>query len=119
MTRTTGSSLRARRHGRVVRQARGYWGRRRTTYRAAFQAVERAAATATQHRRRRKRDFRTLWIQRIHAACDLHGMKYSRFIYGLHKTGSVVNRKVLADLAVRHPEAFKALVKQATAALRQ
>ena len=105
------------RHKKVLKQAKGYYGRRKNTIRMARQAVERAQQYAYRDRRNRKRSFRALWIQRINAAVRELGLTYGRFIDGLGKAGVAVDRKVLADLAVREPEAFRALVDQACAAL--
>ena len=105
------------RHRKVVKAAKGYYGRRKNVFRAAVQAVEKAGQYAYRDRRRRKRNFRALWIQRINAACRELGMTYGRFIDGLGKAGVEVDRKVLADIAVREPEAFKALVEKAKGAL--
>ncbi len=105
------------RHRKVVKAAKGYYGRRKNVFRAAVQAVEKAGQYAYRDRRRRKRNFRSLWIQRINAACRELGMNYGRFIDGLGKAGVEVDRKVLADIAVREPEAFKALVEKAKGAL--
>lgn len=105
------------RHKKVIKQAKGYRGRRKNTIRVAMQAVEKAGQYAYRDRRTRKRDFRSLWIQRINAASRENGMNYARFMSGLKHAGIEVDRKVLADLAVREPEAFKALVEQAEAAL--
>ena len=104
------------RHKKVLKQAKGYYGRRKNTIRMARQAVERAQQYAYRDRRNRKRSFRALWIQRINAAVRELGLTYGRFIDGLGKAGIEVDRKVLADLAVREPEAFRALVEQARAA---
>ena len=105
------------RHRKVIAKAKGYYGRRKNTFRAANQAVERAGQYAYAHRRTRKRDFRKLWIQRINAAVREHGLTYARFIDGLNKAGIAIDRKMLADLAVREPDAFKAILDQARAAL--
>jgi large subunit ribosomal protein L20 len=105
------------RHKKVIDQAKGYYGRRKNTFRVAKQAVEKAGQYAYRDRKRRKRSFRGLWIQRINAAVRVHGLTYGRFIDGLGKAEVAVDRKVLADLAVREPEAFDALVAQAKAAL--
>ena len=105
------------RHKKVIKAAKGYYGRRKNTFRAANQAVEKAGQYAYRDRRRRKRNFRALWIQRINAATRELGFTYGRFIDGLGKAGVEIDRKVLADLAVREPEAFKALVEKAKAAL--
>ena len=102
-------------HKKVIKAAKGYYGRRKNTIRIAKQAVEKAQQYAYRDRKRRKRNFRALWIQRINAACREHGLTYSRFISGLLKAGIAVDRKVLADLAIKEPEAFKALVDQANA----
>jgi len=105
------------RHKKVVGKAKGYYGRRKNVYRVAVQAVEKAGQYAYRDRRQRKRNFRSLWIQRINAACRELGLNYARFINGLGKAGIEIDRKVLADLAVREPEAFKILVEKARAAL--
>ena len=105
------------RHRKVLKQAKGYYGRRKNTIRIAKQAVEKANQYAYRDRKNRKRTFRALWIQRINAAVREHGLTYGRFIDGLGKSGVAVDRKVLADLAVREPAAFKALVEQARSKL--
>ena len=104
-------------HKKVLKAAKGYYGRRKNTIRVAKQAVEKAAQYAYRDRKRRKRTFRSLWIQRINAASREHGMTYGRFIDGLSKAGIEIDRKVLADIAVRDSDAFKALVAQAQAAV--
>jgi large subunit ribosomal protein L20 len=104
-------------HKKVLKQAKGFYGRRKNTIRTAKAAVERAAQYAYRDRKNRKRSFRALWIQRINAATRLYGLTYGRFIDGLGKAGVEVDRKVLADLAVREPAAFKALVEKAQGAL--
>jgi large subunit ribosomal protein L20 len=106
------------RHRKIIKQAKGYYGRRKNTFRVANQAVEKAGQYAYRDRRTRKRNFRALWIQRINAGVREHGLTYSRFIDGLAKAGIEVDRKVLSDLAIHEPEAFKALVSQAQAALQ-
>ncbi|MCG8559533.1 MAG: 50S ribosomal protein L20 [Hyphomicrobiales bacterium] len=106
------------RHRKVIKQASGYYGRRKNTFRAANQAVEKAGQYAYRDRKQRKRNFRSLWIQRINAAAREHGLTYGRFIDGLGKAGVEIDRKMLADLAVREPEAFKTLVDRAEAALK-
>ena len=106
-------------HKKVLKAAKGYYGRRKNTIRVAKQAVEKAAQYAYRDRRRRKRTFRSLWIQRINAASREHGLTYGRFIDGLNKAGIEIDRKVLADIAVRDADAFKALVAQAQAATSQ
>ncbi len=104
-------------HKKVLKRAKGYFGRRKNTIRIARQAVEKAAQYSYRDRRARKRNFRSLWIQRINAATREVGLTYARFIDGLAKAGIEVDRKVLADLAVKEPEAFKALADKAKAAL--
>ena len=104
-------------HKKVLDQAKGYYGRRKNTIRVAKQAVEKAAQYTYRDRKRRKRTFRSLWIQRINAASREHGMTYGRFIEGLTKAGIEIDRKVLADIAVKDGDAFKALVSQAQAAV--
>jgi large subunit ribosomal protein L20 len=103
-------------HKKVIKAAKGYFGRRKSTFRAATQAVEKAAQYAYRDRRTKKRNFRALWIQRINAATRELGLTYGRFIHGLGKAGIEVDRKVLADLAVHDPAGFAALVEKAKAA---
>ncbi len=105
------------RHKKVLKAAKGYYGRRKNTIRVAKQAVEKAGQYAYRDRKAKKRNFRSLWIQRINAATRQHGMTYGSFINGLNKAGVEVDRKVLSDLAISQPEAFKALVDQAQGAL--
>jgi large subunit ribosomal protein L20 len=104
-------------HKKVFKAAKGYYGRRKNTIRIAKQAVEKGMQYAYRDRKNKKRSFRALWIQRINAAVREHGLTYGRFIDGLGKAGVDVDRKVLADLAVREPAAFKAIVDTARAAL--
>jgi len=104
-----------KRRKRVFQQAKGFHGRRKNTITSANAAVDRSLQHSYVGRKLRKRNFRALWIQRINAACRLYGLTYSRFISGLSKAGIEVDRKILADLAVREPDAFKALVDQAGA----
>jgi large subunit ribosomal protein L20 len=104
------------RHKKVLKAAKGYTGRRKNTIRVAMQAVEKAGQYAYRDRRVRKRKFRALWIQRINAAAREHGVTYGQFIHGLTQAGIEVDRKVLADIAVREPAAFKALVEKAQTA---
>ncbi len=99
------------RHRKVIKAAKGFYGRRKNTFRIANQAVEKAGQYAYRDRRTRKRNFRSLWIQRINAATRELGLTYGRFIDGLSKAGIEVDRKVLSDLAIHEPEAFKALVE--------
>ncbi len=111
-----GVTARAR-HKKTLKAAKGYYGRRKNIFRAAVQAVEKAGQYAYRDRRRKKRTFRSLWIQRINAAARELGLTYGRFIAGLDKAGVEIDRKVLADLAVREPGAFKTLVDKAKAVL--
>ena len=104
-------------HKKVIAQAKGYSGRRKNVYRVAKQAVIKAGQYAYRDRRQRKRQFRALWITRINAAAREHGMSYSRFVDGLNKAEIVIDRKVLADLAVNDKTAFAALAEQAKASL--
>jgi large subunit ribosomal protein L20 len=104
-------------HKKVLKAAKGYYGRRKNTIRIAKQAVEKAMQYAYRDRKVRKRNFRALWIQRLNAAVREHGLTYSRFIDGLTKAGIGVDRKVLADLAMHEPAAFNAVVEKAKAAL--
>jgi large subunit ribosomal protein L20 len=105
------------RHKKVIKAAKGYYGRRKNTIRVAKQAVEKAGQYAYRDRKTRKRNFRSLWIQRINAAVREHGMTYGRFIDGLNKAEIAVDRKVLSDIAIHEPAAFKALVDKAQSAL--
>src|SRR6516165_6133138 len=104
-------------HKKVIKAAKGYYGRRKNTIRVAKQAVEKAQQYAYRDRKRRKRNFRALWIQRINAAVREHGLTYARFIAGLASAGIEVDRKVLSDLAITEPAAFAAIVEQAKGAL--
>ena len=105
------------RHKKVLKRAKGYYGRAHSNYKTALQYVENALQYAYRDRRQRKRQFRALWIQRINAAARQNGMTYGRFINGLSVAGVEIDRKVLADLAVREPVAFTTLVEQAKEAL--
>jgi large subunit ribosomal protein L20 len=105
-----------KRRKRVFKQAKGFYGRRKNNITSANAAVDRSMQYAYVGRKLRKRNFRALWIQRINAAVREHGLTYSRFIAALERAGIAIDRKVLADLAVREPDAFKALVSQASAA---
>ncbi|MBC6405530.1 MAG: 50S ribosomal protein L20 [Rhodospirillales bacterium] len=105
------------RHKKVLQQAKGFRGRSKNNYRLALQRLEKALQYAYRDRRNRKRDFRSLWIQRINAGARQHGLTYSQFMHGLKTVGIGLDRKILADLAVREPESFKSLVEQAGTAL--
>jgi large subunit ribosomal protein L20 len=115
MPRTKGGSKTRQRRKKVLKQAKGYWGGRRRLYKSANETVLRALAFAYRDRRARKRDFRSLWILRINAACRALGLPYSVFMSGLKKAGVTLDRKALADLAVTDPAAFVRLVETARA----
>ena len=104
-------------HKKVLKAVKGQWGRRKNTIRVARQAMEKAMQYAYRDRRAKKRDFRSLWIQRINAGVTAEGLTYSKFINGLNKSGIKLDRKVLAEIAYHNPEAFKTIVKKAQAAL--
>lgn len=104
------------RHRKVLTKAKGYYGRRKNTIRVAKQAVDKAGQYAYRDRKVKKRTFRALWIQRINAGAREHGLTYSQFMNGIKRAGIDLDRKVLSDLAVREPAAFKSLVEQAKAA---
>ena len=116
MTRVSRGVTAKARHRKVLRRAKGYYGRRKNVFRVAIQAVERGMQYAYRDRKKRKSDFRGLWIQRINAGVRMHGITYSQFINGLKKATIEIDRKILAELAVNQPEAFKALVEKAQSA---
>ncbi len=119
MSRVKGGPSSHARHKKVIKAAKGYYGRRSNAFRTATQAVDKANQYATRDRKNRKRNFRALWIQRINAAVRAidADLTYSRFVNGLNSAGIKVDRKVLADLAVHEPDAFGAIVDKAKAAL--
>ena len=104
-------------HKKVLKAVKGQWGRRKNTIRVAKQAMEKAMQYAYRDRRAKKREFRSLWIQRINAGVRAEGLTYSKFINGLNKSGIKVDRKILAEIAYDNPEAFKTIVKKAQSAL--
>ena len=104
-------------HKKVLKAVKGQWGRRKNTIRIAKQAMEKAMQYAYRDRRNKKRDFKSLWIQRINAGVRAEGLTYSKFINGLNKSGIKIDRKILAEIAYDNPEAFKTIVKKAQAAL--
>ena len=104
-------------HKKVLKAVKGQWGRRKNTIRIARQAMEKAMQYAYRDRRNKKRDIKSLWIQRINAGVRAEGLTYSKFINGLNKSGIKLDRKVLAEIAYENPEAFKTIVKKAQAAL--
>ncbi len=105
------------RHKKILRRAKGYRERNRTSVRVAMQRVEKGLQYAYRDRRNRKRNFRALWIQRINAGARSHGLTYSRFMHGIKRAGIEIDRKVLADLAAREPDAFGAVVARVRTAL--
>ena len=104
-------------HKKVLKAVKGQWGRRKNTIRVARQAMEKAMQYAYRDRRNKKRDIKSLWIQRINAGVRSEGLTYSKFINALHKSGIKLDRKILAEIAYDSPEAFKTIVKKAQAAL--
>jgi large subunit ribosomal protein L20 len=117
VSRATNAVARKRRRKKVLNQAKGYWGRKHSSYRFANEQVMRSGNYAFRDRRARKRDFRRLWITRINAAARQNGMTYSELVHGLTAAGVEVNRKILADIAVRDPEAFKDVCETARGAV--
>ncbi len=112
MPRSVNAVASRARRKKVMKQAKGYFGRRKNVWTVAKNAVEKAMLYAYRDRRNKKRTFRALWITRINAGARLHGMSYSQFMGGVKAKGIELNRKVLADLAMNHPDAFKAIVEQ-------
>jgi large subunit ribosomal protein L20 len=117
MPRAVDGTRRHDRRKKILKEAKGYWGRRSTNFRAAKDAVAKAGQYAYRDRRRRKRDFRRLWIARISAACRGEGITYSRFMNGLLKADIRLNRKALSNMAIEDPKAFGAVVAEAKKAL--
>jgi len=117
MARAIDGSKRKNHRKKILKLAKGYWGRRSTNFKTAKDAVTKALSYAYRDRRDRKADFHRLWIIRINAACRADGISYSKFMNGLTKAGITINRKALAHLAVEDTGAFKAIVAQAKAAL--
>jgi len=109
MARVKGGDVTRRRRKRVLKQAEGFWGKRKSSFRIAQEAVDRSLRYAYRDRRTRKREFRTLWITRISAAAERNGLSYSQLMGGLKKAGVILNRKLLAELAVRDAQAFSRL----------
>lgn len=116
MPRAKTGTVRRARHKKVLRRAKGFWGRRSKNFKSANQTLLNAADYAYRDRRKRKSDFRRLWISRINAAAREEGMSYSTLVGGLRKAGVDLNRKVLADMAVREPETFKKIVETSRSA---
>ncbi len=119
MPRVKRGTKRHNKRRKILKLAKGYYGTRSRAYRIAKQAVDRALSYSYRDRRQRKRQFRRLWITRINAAAHLHGMSYSRLIDGLKKANCGLDRKMLADLAVREPEAFGKVAEMASEALAE
>lgn len=117
MPRVTNAPASRRRKKRRLAMARGFRGARSKLFRQATESVDRAMRLATVHRRERKREYRSLWIARISAACRGNGVSYSRFMEGLTKGNIVLNRKMLSEIAIHDPEGFKSIVERAKAAL--
>jgi large subunit ribosomal protein L20 len=117
MARVKGGARAHARHAKVIKQAKGYYGRRKNCFRTAVQAVEKAGQYAYRDRRNKKRDFRGLWIQRINAAARLHDMPYSVFMRGVSLAGIALDRKALAALALEDAAGFAAVAEKARAAL--
>ena len=117
MSRTKRGVVSRAKHKKVLKAVKGQWGRRKNTIRVARQAMEKAMQYAYRDRRNKKREFKSLWIQRINAGVRAEGLTYSKFINGLSKSGIKLDRKILAEIAYDNPEAFKTIVKKAQAAL--
>ena len=117
MSRVKSGKVTHARHKKVLEQAKGFYGRRKNTIRTAKAAVDKAGQYAYRDRKVRKRNFRSLWIQRINAAARLEGFTYSQFIHGLDQAGVEIDRKVLSDIAGQDPVAFKAIADKVRAAL--
>ena len=117
MSRTKRGVTSRARHKKVFKAVKGQWGRRKNTIRVARQAMEKAMQYSYRDRRNKKRDFKSLWIQRINAGVRAEGLTYSKFINGLSKSGIKLDRKILAEIAYDNPEAFKIIVKKAQSAI--
>jgi len=119
MARVKGGATSHARHKKVINKAKGYYGRRKSCFRTAVQAVEKAGQYSYIGRKQRKRNFRSLWIQRINAAARMHDMTYSVFMNGIKLAGIDLDRKVLADIAARDADSFAVIAKQAQEALKK
>jgi large subunit ribosomal protein L20 len=117
MPRAIDGTKRTARRKKILKQAKGYWGRRSTNFRAAKDAIAKAGIYSYRDRKKKKRDFRRLWITRISAACKLNGINYSQFMNGLHKANIELNRKALSNMAIEDPKAFISLVEQSKTAI--
>lgn len=117
MARVKGALSTRKRRKKILKAAKGYWGAKSKHFKMAKQAFSKSAITHTSAESRRRGDFRSLWITRISAACKMNGINYSRFMYGLKKSGIELNRKMLSELAISDPNAFSSLVETAKSAL--
>lgn len=117
MVRVTNAVASHRRKNRIFKRAKGFWGDRKNHIRLSMDAVMRAMASNYRHRKLKKRDFRSLWISRMGIASKIHGISYSRLIFGLKQAGCELNRKMLSEMAIRDPEGFASVVNQAKQAL--
>ncbi len=117
MARVKGALSTRKRRKKILKAAKGYWGAKSKHFKMAKQAVLKSGNYAYIGRKQKKRDFRSLWIPRISAACKMNGINYSRFMYGLKKSGIELNRKMLSELAISDPNAFSSLVETAKSAL--
>jgi large subunit ribosomal protein L20 len=117
MPRAVDGTRRSKRRKKILKQAKGYWGRRSKLFRTAKDAVDKAMVYSYRDRKNRKREFRSLWITRISAMCRQNDITYSRFIQGMKAAGIGINRKALANMAIENPEAFKALIAEAKSAV--
>jgi large subunit ribosomal protein L20 len=117
MSRVKSGVTARRRHKKIIKQAKGFRGKRKNVFKLAKNAVMKAGMNAYRDRRLKKRTFHQLWILRINAACREHDLKYSRFIYGLELAGVEINRKMLSELAIKEPDVFKEIVEKAKSAL--
>jgi large subunit ribosomal protein L20 len=116
MPRAVDGTRRTKRRKKILKQAKGYWGRRSKLFRTAKDAVDKALVYSYRDRKNRKREFRALWITRISAICRQNDITYSRFMHGIKAAGIEINRKALSNMAIENPEAFKALIAEAKSA---
>ena len=116
MARVKGAMMTRKRRNKILKLAKGYWGSKSKHFKMANQAVMKSLTYAYVGRKRKKRDFRRLWIARINAACKMNGMNYSRFMHGLKLSGIDMNRKMLSETAIHDPSAFTALTEAAKSA---
>jgi large subunit ribosomal protein L20 len=117
MARVKGAMMTRKRRNKTLKLAKGYWGAKSKHFKMAKQAVMKSGNYAYAGRKKKKRDFRQLWITRISAACKLNGMNYSTFMNGVKKSGITLNRKMLSEIAINDPAGFTAIVEKAKAAL--